>query len=86
VAAVHGYNLTDDQAEALGQQDVAVYRRLQPSLFRLLRRAIRVLHAAQALSHNPQVSTPGAASTSLCSTCDLDDAISVYRAHCASAR
>src|SRR5690242_7571999 len=30
VAAVHGYNVTDDQAEALRQQGVAVYRRLRP--------------------------------------------------------
>jgi hypothetical protein len=54
VVAVHGYNLADDQAEALRQQGVEVSRRLRPRLFRLLRRAIRARCAARVLSHKPQ--------------------------------
>jgi hypothetical protein len=54
VAAVHGYNLADDQAEALRRHGVAVYRRLRLRLFRFVRRAIRLRRAAQSLSHNPQ--------------------------------
>src|SRR6516164_5004088 len=52
--AVHGYNLGDDRAEALPQHTVAVYRRLQPRVFRFLRRAVRVVRAARALGRSPQ--------------------------------
>jgi hypothetical protein len=52
--AVHGYNLEDGQAEALRRHSVAVYRRLQPRVFRFLWRAVRSVHAATALGRNPQ--------------------------------
>src|SRR5262249_12940393 len=52
--AVHGYNLEDGPAEALRRHTVAVYRRLQPSVFRFLRRAIRTVHAVTAQGRNPQ--------------------------------
>jgi hypothetical protein len=58
VVALHGYKLRDDQAEALRGQGVAVYRRLRPSLFRLLRRAIRTRRAAQARNRKHQASRP----------------------------
>jgi hypothetical protein len=35
--AVHSYNLDEDQAAALRKHEVAVYRCLQPEVFRLLR-------------------------------------------------
>jgi dienelactone hydrolase len=37
--ALHGYNLGDGQAGALRRRTFAVYRRLQPRVFRFLRRA-----------------------------------------------
>ena len=52
--AVHGYNLEDGLAEALRLNGVAVYRRLRPRVFRFLRWAIRVVHAAKAAGRNPQ--------------------------------
>jgi hypothetical protein len=63
--AVHGYNLDDGQAEALRRQAVAVYRRLQAKVFRFLRRAVRTVHAATALSRIPQdrQATAGTAGT-----------------------
>ena len=51
--AVHGYNLGDGRAEALRQHTVAVYRRLQPRVFRFLRRAARTVRAARALRRGP---------------------------------
>jgi hypothetical protein len=54
VVAVHGYNLEDDQAEALRRQGVAVYRRLRPRLFRFLRRAVRRVRAARTLGRIPK--------------------------------
>ena len=47
--ALHGYNLEDGQAEALRRHTVAVYRRLQPRVFRFLRRAARTAQAARSL-------------------------------------
>lgn len=44
--AVHSYNLEEDCAEALRRQDVAVYRALQPEVFRLL--ALQAQPAADA--------------------------------------
>jgi hypothetical protein len=52
--AVHGYNLGDGRAGALRQHTVAVYRRLQPRVFRFLRRAARTVQAARALGRSPQ--------------------------------
>jgi hypothetical protein len=52
--AVHGYNLEGGQAEALRRRAVAVYRRLQPRVFRFLRRAVRTVRAATALCRSPQ--------------------------------
>jgi hypothetical protein len=52
--AVHGYNLEDGQAEALRRHTVAVYRRLQPRVFRSLRRAIRAVYASQARGRSSQ--------------------------------
>jgi hypothetical protein len=60
VVAVHGYNVADDQAEALGRQGVAVYRWLRPQLFRFVRRTLRVLRAAQARSAATRTSRPRA--------------------------
>jgi hypothetical protein len=64
VAAIHGYNLTDGQAECLRLHAVAVYRRLRPRLFRLLQRAARTVRAAKALGGKPPsrqaTSQPGA--------------------------
>jgi hypothetical protein len=37
--AVHSYNLTEEQAEALRGHGVAVHRSLEPVVFRLLRQA-----------------------------------------------
>jgi hypothetical protein len=39
-AAVHGYNLTEDEAEALRRYGVAVHRSLRPEVFERLRRAV----------------------------------------------
>jgi hypothetical protein len=62
--AVHGYNLGDGRAEALRQHTVAVYRRLQPQVFRFLRRAARTMRAARALGRSPQgEARPGAGQT-----------------------
>jgi hypothetical protein len=44
--AVHGYHLTDGQAEALRSHGVAVHRSLRPEVFRLLRQAVFSAHAA----------------------------------------
>jgi hypothetical protein len=54
VVAVHGYNLADDQVEALREQSVGIHRRLRPRLFRLLRRAIRASRPGQARSRDSQ--------------------------------
>jgi hypothetical protein len=51
--ALHGYHLEDDQVEALRRHTVAVYGRLQPRLFRFLRRAVRTLRAAKDLGGTP---------------------------------
>ena len=51
--ALHGYHLEDDQAEALRRHTVAVYGRLQPRVFRFLRRAVRTLRAAKDLGGTP---------------------------------
>jgi hypothetical protein len=51
--AVHGYNLGDGRAEGLRRHTVAVYRRLQPRVFRFLRRAARTVRAARALGRSP---------------------------------
>jgi hypothetical protein len=40
--AVHGYGLTEEQAETLLGRGVAVHRRLGPEVFRLLRQAARL--------------------------------------------
>jgi hypothetical protein len=53
-AAVHGYNLGDGRAEALRRHTVVVYRRLQPLVFRFLRRAARTVRAARAVGRSPQ--------------------------------
>jgi hypothetical protein len=47
--ALHGYNLGDVSAEDLRRHTVAVYRRLQPRVFRFLRRAARTAQAARSL-------------------------------------
>jgi hypothetical protein len=47
--AVHGYNMEDDQVEALRRRTVAVYRILQPRVFRFLRLAVISVRAARAL-------------------------------------
>jgi hypothetical protein len=47
-AAMHGYSLEDGQREALRRHTVGVYRRLQPRVFRFLRRAARAARAARA--------------------------------------
>jgi hypothetical protein len=52
--AVHGYHLEGGQAESLCRHGVAVYRRLQPKVFRFLRRAVHSVHAATARGRNPQ--------------------------------
>ena len=52
--AVHGYNLEDGRAEALRRHTVAVYRRLQPRVFRFLRLAARTVRAARAVGRSPQ--------------------------------
>jgi hypothetical protein len=52
--ALHGYNLGDGLAGALRRHTVAVYRRLQPRVFRFLRRAARTVRAARALGRCPQ--------------------------------
>jgi hypothetical protein len=52
--AVHGYNLGDGRAGALRWHTVAVYRRLQPRVFRYLRRAARTVQAARAQGRSPQ--------------------------------
>jgi hypothetical protein len=52
--AAHGYNLGDCQAKALRRNAVAVFRRLQPRVFRSLRRAIHTARAAQARRRNSQ--------------------------------
>jgi hypothetical protein len=57
-AAVHGYNLDDDCVKALRKQNVAVYRTLQPELFRRLAREGRRARAAHAAgSRVEEVST-----------------------------
>jgi hypothetical protein len=48
VVALHGYNLEDTQAEALRRRTVGVYRRLQPRVFRFLRRSVLAVPAAGA--------------------------------------
>jgi hypothetical protein len=50
--AVHGYNLGADHAQALLRHTVAVYRRLQPRVFRSLRQAARAVRAAKAPDRN----------------------------------
>jgi hypothetical protein len=52
--AVHGYGLGDGRAEALRRHTVAVYRRLQPRVFRFLRLAARTVRAARAVGRSPQ--------------------------------
>jgi hypothetical protein len=47
-AAVHGYNLDDDCVEALRRHNVAVFRTLQPELFRRLAREYKRIQAAHA--------------------------------------
>ena len=44
-------------AEALRRHTVAVYRRLQPRVFRFLRRAARAVRAARALARAPHERT-----------------------------
>jgi hypothetical protein len=45
--AVHGYNLDDDAAEQLRRRTIAVYRRLQPRVFRFLRLAVATVRTAR---------------------------------------
>jgi hypothetical protein len=44
--AVHGYDLTADQVQALRQREIGVFRHLEPELFRSLRLAVD-LHRAR---------------------------------------
>jgi hypothetical protein len=51
--AVHGYNLDDDAAERLRQHTIAVYRRLQPRVFRFLRLAVATVRTARGWGRKP---------------------------------
>jgi hypothetical protein len=52
--ALHGYNLEDGQVQALRRNTVAVYRLLQPRVFRSLRLAVIARRTANALGHKPE--------------------------------
>jgi hypothetical protein len=39
--AVHGYGLEDDEREALHQDGIAVFRRMEPRVFKTLRRLVK---------------------------------------------
>jgi hypothetical protein len=52
--AVHGYNLDDDAAERLRRHTIAVYRRLQPRVFRFLRLAVTTARTARERGRTPQ--------------------------------
>jgi len=51
--AVHGYNLEDETAQQLRRHTIAVYRRLQPRVFRFLRRAVTTVRTASERGRTP---------------------------------